>query len=158
MIKKLAVIRNDGHRQCPFGLPIALSCKNAGDSVERMAPLDTVETEAREKFADANKKVYLHHATGERCIYADKIMDSTSMVHCDWGEGGQGLHDSPMRPSPYYTRVFNGLANNLGMGIPGMAAYPLHAYWENMEAQQLFSSMLTMYADADFDIKKDGGD
>jgi hypothetical protein len=123
-----------------------------------MAPLEYVDKENREHFANANKKVYLHHKTGERCPYADKIVDGAPIVHCDFRDGGEGLRDSPMRASPYYPRVFNGLANNAGGGVSGLVAYPLNSYWENMEAQQLFTSILTMYAsieESDVEIIKE---
>lgn len=145
-IKKLAIIRQDGHNECPFGLPISEACKHAGDSINRMALLESVDREERARYANANKKIYLHHRTGERCPYADKVVEGAPIVHCDFGDGGEGLRDSPMRPSPYYPRVFNGLANNAGGGLTGLVAYPLNSYWDNMEAQQLFTSMLTMYA------------
>lgn len=158
-VVKLAVIRQTGHRACPFGLPIAGACQHAGDSVYRMTPLDLVDKEDVEKYQNANKKVYLHHRTGQRCPFADKIVEEAPIVHCDFQDGGEGLRDSPMRASPYYPRVFNGLANNSGGGVAGLIAYPLNSYWENMEAQQLFSSMLTMYAnDRDVKIDKTGAD
>lgn len=154
-LRKLSVIRQQGHVECPFGLPVADACKNVGDAIDRMAPLEYVDSEDRQKYADANKKVYLHHKTGERCPYADKIVEGAPIVNCDFGDGGEGMRDAPMRPSPYYPRVFNGLANNAGGGIAGLVAHPLNSYWENMEAQQLFSSMLTMFAsDEDVEIKK----
>jgi hypothetical protein len=121
-----------------------------------MAVLEFVDKDDRERYANANKKVYLHHRTGERCPYADKIVEDSPIVHCDFGDGGEGLKDSPMRPSPYYPRVFNGLANNAGGGVAGLVAYPLNSYWENMEAQQLFTSIMTMYASQeDVEIKKE---
>jgi hypothetical protein len=145
-IKKIAVIRQDSRLPCPFGLPIADACFNAGDSVERMAPLEFFDADEHEKYSNANRKIYLYHATGERCSFADKIVKAANVVHCDFQDGGEGLKDTPMRASPYYARVFNGLANNAGGGISGLVAYPLNSYWENMEAQQIFSSMLTMFA------------
>ena len=154
-IKKLAVIRQIHHRPCPFGLPIDDACRNIGDGIYRMAPLEQVDKDDVEKYSDANKKVYLHHRTGERCPFADKIVDGKPIVHCDFQDGGEGLRDSPMSPSPYYPRIFNGLANNVGGGMPGLVSYPLSSYWENMEMQQLFTGMMTMYASDDVQIKKE---
>jgi hypothetical protein len=152
--RKIAIIRQDNHLSCPFGLPISEACKYAGESIQYMTPLDEVEKDDRERFANANKKVYVHRNTGERCPYADKIAEGAPVVHCDFEEGGEGLSDSPMRPSPYYPRVFNGLANNAGGGIAGLVAHPIHSYWDNMEAQQLFASMLTMFARESMDDVK----
>lgn len=155
-IKKLAIIRQSGNNECPFGLPISEACEHAGDSVGRMALLEHADKEDRPRYANANKRVYIHHRTGERCPYADKIVEGAPVVHCDFGDGGEGLRDSPMRPSPYYPRIFNGMANNAGGGIAGLVAYPLNSYLENMEAQQLFTSMLSMYAARqDVEIIKD---
>lgn len=158
-VHKIAVLRQDGRLPCPFGLPVSTACKTVGEDIYRMVPLDLVERDEREHYAAANRKVYIHHRAGERCPFADKIVDDKPIVHCDFQEGGEGIQDSPIRPSPYYPRVFNGLANNAGGGISGLMAHPIHSYWQNMEAQQLFESMLTMYAaDEEVDIRKTAAD
>ena len=111
-----------------------------------MTLLSDVPPEDAERFTNANRKVYLHHKTGERCPYADKVVDNVPVVHCDFGDTGEGYKDTPVPASPYYARVFNGLANNSGGSIHGLVAYPLNSYWGNIEMQQLFTSMMTSYS------------
>lgn len=140
MKKKIAMIRTPGGNQCPFGLPISVACKNAGESVNRMQELAEAPEEQRERYQRANRKAYRHHQEGKRCIYADKIVEGKDAVNCDYGDYGQGMRDHPIRPSPFYPRVFNGMAQT------GLWIYPVGSYWDNSEAQQLFSGIFSIYA------------
>ena len=140
MKKKLAMIRQQDANECPFGLPIALACKNAGDTVLKMQPLEDVPSEQRKRYKGANRRAYRHHQDGKRCIYADKIIEGKDIVNCDFGDFGEGIRDHPIRPSPYYPRVFNGIAQT------GLYVYPVGSYSDNSEAQQLFSGINSMYA------------
>ena len=101
---KLAVIRDDNLRGCPFGLPITEACEYAGDSIHRMAPLQAVpEEEKKELLVKANMVVYTYHKTGKRCPYADKLLPKHDKVDCDFGDTGQGQRSVPYRGSPLYT-------------------------------------------------------
>jgi tRNA nucleotidyltransferase/poly(A) polymerase len=136
-IVKVANIRGPGTgKECPFGLPIAIACHNAGNSVTQMSEI----TNGNEKQIKANKRVYIYHQTGERCKYADKIVEGKDRVHCDWGEAGQGMSDFPLRPSPFYPRVFQGL------GQYGLYSYPINEYTDNHGARQLFTGIFSLYA------------
>lgn len=139
-MKKLAVIRKTDLRPCPFGLPITTACKNAGNSVEQMQSIFDVDKSKRTKVSKANKRIYLFHKTNSRCVYADKIADEHDSVHCDYGEAGEKLRDFPLRPSPFYPRVFAGLGNT------GLFAYPIDFYWDNPEARSLFTGIYSVYA------------
>lgn len=139
-MKKLAMIRAPGVRDCPFGLPIAVACHNAGDSVERMEPLKDVPKEQRERYKKSNRRVYRHHKENSRCKYADKIVEEKDIVNCDFGDTGEGISDFPIRPSPFYPRVFSGL------GQSGLFSYPLNHYLDHSESQQLFDGIFYMYA------------
>lgn len=139
-ILKESRIRKPGVRECPFGLPIALACRNAGESVDNMTPLEDVDKEKRSKQAKSNKRVYIFHQTGERCVYADKIVEDKDVVHCDWMEGGQRMRDFPIRPSPFYPRVFHGL------GQYGLYSYPVNDYVDNHGARQFFTGIYSLYA------------
>lgn len=146
-MKKLAVIRQDGGLACPFGLDIAIACRNAGESVDRMVPLDTLPKEKREKYAAANRKVYVYEKTDQRCLYADKIPEihpyGIDTVNCDFDDTGEGERDSPLPSSKYYARIFNGLADS-GWPTGGLHSYPLSVYYDNIEMQQLFSGLGTV--------------
>lgn len=146
---KTATIRGPGVRECPYGLPIAVACQNAGDSVKNMTELARVDKEKCEKQAKANKRVYLYNQTGQRCIYADKIAEGKDRVHCDHSEAGAGISDSPMRPSPFYPRVFHGL------GQYGLYSYPIYDYMDVQGAMDTFSGVYSVYAaSGDVEISK----
>lgn len=140
MLKRIAVIRKDTIRKCPFGLPIPLACQNAGTSVLNMQDLEVLDKKKVAATSKANNKIYMRLKTGERCPFADKIAEELEAVHCDFGEGGQGIPDWPIRPSPYYARVFSGL------GQTGLFAYPVDFYWDNPEARMLFTGIYSVYA------------
>lgn len=137
---KLAVIRSPSVRECPFGLLINISCKNAGDTVDRMEPLDNIDKDQVDQYIISNRRIYRHYQAGERCKYADKIIDMANAVHCDYGEAGEGIQDTPINPSPYYPRVWNGLDQS------GLFSYPMEGYMDNSAAQGLFAGMFSMYA------------
>lgn len=121
MKKSLAVIKSDELRGCPFGLtPISLVCKNAGQSVSQMKSLDDVPTEQREKYALVNRKIYRHEQDGTRCPFADQILEGKgNLVNCDHEEGAAaGEHSVPLRPSPFFPKVFMGGMNGNLWGFP----------------------------------------
>jgi hypothetical protein len=139
VIDKQAMIRGPGVRQCPFGLPISTACKNAGSSVDNMIQLSGDERKMA-KQTKLNKRVYIYNQTGERCVYADKIVEGKDKVHCDFGDGGQRISDFPIRPSPFYPRVFHGL------GQYGLYSYPVNDYMDASGARQMFSGIFSLYA------------
>lgn len=140
MLKIIAVIRKHTVRKCPFGLPIVLACQNAGDSVLNMQDMESLDESKHPAISKANTRIYLRLKTGTKCPFADKISEKLGAVHCDFGEGGQGLSDFAIRPSPYYAKVFSGL------GQTGLFAYPLDFYWDNPEARSLFTGIYSVYA------------
>jgi len=138
MKKKLAIIRGDEVRDCPFGLPIVDACKYAGNSIHRMAPLQAGEDdEEKAKITKANKIVYAYHKDGERCPYADKILEVQNKVDCDFGDTGQGFHSTPFRGSPLYPQTFSGI------GLDGLYGYPLGFYADNNESRNLFFGLFS---------------
>jgi hypothetical protein len=135
---KLAIIRGDEVRDCPFGLPMVKACQNAGESVHRMAPLQsTDDLEEQEKIKKANKMVYVYHKTGDRCPYADKILEVQNKVDCDFGDTGQGFKSVPFHGSPLYPQTFHGI------GLDGLYGYPLGFYADNNESRNLFFGLFS---------------
>lgn len=139
-MKKLAIIRSPGTRGCPYGLPIKQACENAGESVNQMIPLVDVPPEQKEKYKKANNRVLMYHFTGERCPFADKVVEHQDAVHCDFGEGGARLSDIPIVPSPHYPRVFNGI------GQYGLYSYPMAHWTDDQAARVLFNGVFSLYA------------
>lgn len=135
---KLAVIRDNKLRSCPFGLPIIEGCQCAGDSVHRMAPIGTVKgKEQLERIKKANSLVYIHYKTGKRCLYADKVLEKFKKVDCDHGDTGQGQNSVPYRGSPLYPRTFSGI------GLDGIYGYPLGMYSDNNESRNIFFGLFS---------------
>jgi len=137
---KCAWIRSDKleGKQCPFGLPITLGCRNAGDSVARMCPLSAVPEEQRPQVDKANKRVYIHEKTGQRCIYAHDIIEKKEAVNCDFGDVGEGMSTPAFEGSPLYAQTFSGI------GLDGLYAFPLGFYADNNESRNLFQGLFSL--------------
>lgn len=140
MLKRLAVIRGSGIRECPFGLPITTACQTAGDAVTRMQPLDEVSPKKRDACKTANRRIFRHYANGTQCPFADSIVDSKNVVNCDYGDAAEGVHSVALPASPSYPRVFNGLWPT------GLFAYPVNFYQDNYESRQIFSGIYSIYS------------
>lgn len=148
---KTAFIRTDksGEKQgCPFGLPIATACKNAGSSVSRMCPLDIIEGEEKEKkVKKANQRIYLYFKEDCRCSYAKNIMENKEVVNCDFGDTGQGMGIPAFSGSPIYPQAFAGVTG-------GVSAFPLGFYADNSESRNLFQGLFSLVGKTSFDIVK----
>lgn len=132
-IVRLAVIRANDNRKCPFQLDIVSACKNAGDAVAKMAPIEVLGDEATEeekqKVASANKRLLRWHLMAEgtepkKCIYADQIFNAKEKVNCNYGDTAEGM-EQRMVPltAPFYSNVFSGTGLNNLMSIPWGFAY-----------------------------------
>lgn len=127
-MKKLAVIRTDsGIHHCPFGLGISKACRNAGDSIEKMIPLEKVPAEDREFQTEHNIAVYMLYGEG-KCRYADQIADNGRVVNCDWGDNAAGMGSIPVDTIPS-SPGYVGYA-----GLSAYHSYPFGEYWDNQGA------------------------
>ena len=136
--KKLAIIRGNELRGCPFGLPVHQGCKYVGDAINRMAPLSAGESDVqKEQIAKANKLIYVHHKSGHECMYADKILEDHDKVDCDFGDTGQGQKSVNWQGSPLYPQTFSGI------GLDGLYGYPLGFYADNNESRNLFFGLFS---------------
>lgn len=140
MLKKLAILRNDSIRPCPYGLSVKNACQNVGEAIHMMQPLDTVPGSKRKELKKKNIRVYALHAEKTACPFADTIIDGKDFVHCDFLEGGQMQKSFPFPVTPYYPRVFNGL------GSYQFLSYPLDSYVNNYDARNTFSGIFSLYA------------
>lgn len=124
MRKIIATIRGPNTlHQCPYGLEISISCQSVGEAIYKMEPLDEVPLEQLKKYVQANRKVYRHEMTGDRCPYSDKIpLNRNDLVNCDYGDQGAGEREWPMPQNSSYPRMFS------GVGQAGLYAYPIGAY------------------------------
>lgn len=137
---KCAWIRSDKleSKRCPFGLPITLACKNAGETVTRMCPVKAVPEEKRDQVAKANKRVYIHGKTGQRCLYAQDIIEKNEAVNCDFGDVAEGMQTPAFEGSPLYAQTFSGI------GLDGLYAFPLGFYADNNESRNLFQGLFSL--------------
>lgn len=140
MLKKLAVIRGTGVRECPFGLPIISACKSAGDSITRMQPLDEVATGKQSICRTANRRIFRHYADGKQCAFADSIVESKNVTNCDYGDSAAGQHSVALPASSIYPKTFGG---NWGTGL---FAYPINFYYDNYESRQIFAGIYSIYS------------
>jgi len=127
---KLAVIRSDDEGNCPFGLDVSFGCKNAGELIHKMAPMnmlgDETTDEEKEQVADANKRLLRWHMPEERCYYAGKIFANKDSVECNWDSNAPGAQDEPgLQGSPFYWKFFT------GQGLDGVNSFPLGYYIDN---------------------------
>jgi len=138
-MKKTCWIRGeDKVKRCPFGLPITLACKNAGESVTHMCPLEGLSEGNGGRIALANKRVYIYHKSGQRCLYAVNVMDEAQAVNCDFGDAGAGMGGTPFAGSPLYTQTFSGI------GLDGLYAFPMGFYADNNESRNLFQGLFSL--------------
>jgi hypothetical protein len=124
---KIAEVRKNEENKCPFGLPIPFACKNAGDYVDQMAPFGVMGKEAsedeKEMLAAANAKLLawnLLRSSDEPspCKYAGHILEHNDAVECNHDDTAPGQGPAqPLMPSPYYSKMFNGI-------ITGLTTYP----------------------------------
>ena len=142
-MKKLAVIRSSNGTQCPYGLSVDLACKNAGDSVLQMEPLERVGPERQQLQREHNIAVYSMYGNG-RCRFADKLLANKS-VHCDFGEGGAGIRDTPMFVFMNSPRVYQGAMAGAS-GSVGYHSWPLGSYLDGSESANVFPNVYTYAA------------
>lgn len=119
---KLSMIR-DIETLCPFGLEIISACQTAGDTVERMAPLSLGEDELEQnEIKQANHRLFLWQADGNRCKYAGKIISNPHpSVECNFGESDQGEGQSVnFMGSPDYIKEQSGVG-----GLNGVFTFPV---------------------------------
>jgi hypothetical protein len=135
---KTATIRGEGVRECPFGLSIPRACKTAGDTVTKMAPLESVEEADRERFLKTNKLIFAYNQESKPCKYADKVLDDRfEKVDCNFGDTGEGFKSAPIEGSPLFPSVFQ------TVGMDGLYGQPLGWYGDNTSARNLFFGMFS---------------
>lgn len=91
MIKKLAVIRDNEEKSCPFGLPIPIACEKVGNSIFSMKPEEN------------NHEQFVWTAEGKACPFLQKIMKN--MVSCKFEEKSS---QKDLVGSPIYEKMFSG--------------------------------------------------
>lgn len=142
---KLAVIRDDENTPCPFGLPITFGCRNAGNVIDKMFPIEKLGIHATEeekkKVAAANARlltwaVMSSTETPQQCKYAANLFPKKKKVDCDWNDTAAGQSsEGTLLGSPFYSQVFSGI------GLDGMFSYPLGYLADSPLSRQVYFSM-----------------
>lgn len=131
-IKKEAVIRSNEDSSCPYGLPINCACQNVGELIQHLAPVDinivgASNADDREDIAKANNHLFIWQNPGERCPFAETLIDKNQkVVECSWSPDTAGYPEpGALLGSPYFYKHFSGI------GTDGLYSYPLGYYAES---------------------------
>lgn len=147
-MKKLSVIRGTGVAICPYGLKIIDACKDAGNSVKTMMPLEEADTpQLKAKAARENKITYITQKEKQRCPYANDILEKFDKVDCSFGDSAAGEGVSYLPSSPLYPKNFigDGLAPGGGTN-KGQDVYDPRLYFEGTERDLLPEGMYNVFA------------
>lgn len=142
-IVKLAVIRKNEVDSCPFGLSIPDGCKNAGEAIDKMAPVDilgpTSSPEEQAEIAKANNHILKWKGSGQPCKYAGQILEGKQAVECNWDTEAAGdTQHATLRGSPFYYKHFSGI------GLDGLYSYPLGYYSDNSIDRGMYYGMYSL--------------
>lgn len=139
-MKKLSVIRgntvsmDNASTKCPYGLDITAACKDVGDAILTMTPLDLeVPGAVDQQAAQKNRVLYHTQKVGERCPFANEILEKFNKVDCSWGDSAAGEGTSYLTPSPLYPRTFIGDGLEPGTPNKGQDVYDPRQYFDAPE-------------------------
>lgn len=139
-MKKLSVIRgntvsmDNASTKCPYGLDITAACKDVGDAILTMTPLDLeVPGAVDQQAAQKNRVLYHTQKVGERCPFANEILEKFNKVDCSWGDSAAGEGTSYLTPSPLYPRTFIGDGLEPGTPNKGRDVYDPRQYFDAPE-------------------------
>lgn len=139
-MKKLSVIRGNtvsmdkASTKCPYGLDITAACKDVGDAILTMTPLDLeVPGAVDQQAAQKNRVLYHTQKVGERCPFANEILEKFNKVDCSWGDSAAGEGTSYLTPSPLYPRTFIGDGLEPGTPNKGQDVYDPRQYFDAPE-------------------------
>jgi hypothetical protein len=128
-VVKLAVIRDNKERQCPFGLPVTDACYNVGKLVNNMVSMSEMDDEDEINVTrKSNNRIFMFSRESDDnksekgkniCKYANHIFKD-GKVECSNGHYGEGVGNFTVNPGPllntylgvgynsqYYTVPFN---------------------------------------------------
>lgn len=151
-IVRLAMIRKDGVDPCPFGLPIPFGCQHAGETIDKMVPIDAASSEEKQAVIAANNHILRWRGDGP-CKYAGKIIEEKKGVDCNWQTNTAGEPGNPaLRGSPWYYKHFS------GVGMDGLYSYPLGYFSDNSIDRGMYYGMYSIESVSskeELDIVKD---
>jgi len=128
-------------KKCPFGLPITMGCKTAGNAISKMMPLELADDkEGAEEIADDNLELMLMTEEVSKCPFADMILKEKESVDCKYDPkqstipaGNVGLTGSPLYPHI--------MVGNMPEAQYG---YPLDYYSDNNESRNIYYGLYSL--------------
>jgi len=147
-VVKLAVIRTNDGQRCPFGLKIPFACRNAGELVTRMAPLEILGEDAdpsdKKALTRANRMLFMSESEGCRCVYAGKVFKEKGAVECNQASNAPGISpEQGMTPSPFYSKVYDNIAYD------GLYSYPMGWYGDSNISRNLYYGVYSLQGSED---------
>lgn len=132
-IVKLSVIRDDNDEPCPYGLKINWACRNVGNHIDSLFPLENLGPEAipeeKQKVAEANVRavVWSVMRSGEvptPCKYAANLFpEKQDKVDCSYNDSAAGQKpNGALIGSPFYPTIFTGI------GLDSLYSAPIGYY------------------------------
>ena len=150
---KLAMIRtNKDKPRCPFGLPIPYGCKNAGELIDKMFPVELAKDLSDDEKADiikANKRLLVWEEPCQRCRFAGKVMEDQKAAECNWGSNAPGImNEKGLLGSPFYSKVYNNVSYD------GLYSYPMGYYGDGNISRNLYYGIYSLQGSVDQDLAK----
>lgn len=124
---------------CPFGLPIPSACKQVGQNINEMSPLEEAEEEDRPTIKEDNQML-LFDAEEDcgKCPFAASIIKEKGSVDCRYGEtrpsGDVAFSGSPLYPHTYVGEMAKPLYSN----------FPEHEYKDD-NIHNTYLGLLSFY-------------
>jgi DMSO/TMAO reductase YedYZ molybdopterin-dependent catalytic subunit len=112
-IVKLAVLRNNDVKPCPYGLSVSSACKTVGSAINSMTPGNT----------EVNNFIYRWFAEGDDCPFNSQVVDNN--VNCTYDEMTHEKPVSGLNISELYPKHFS--TNT----VDGLVSFPLNIYYDN---------------------------
>lgn len=132
-MKKLSVIRGGTISKCPYGLDIISSCNDVGSVIKEMTPIDNLTGAQAFNTAKNNRVTYHTQKVGERCPFANEIMEKFNKVDCSYGDTAAGEGTGFLPSSPLYPRNFIGDGLEPGTTNKGQDIYDPRQYYDAPE-------------------------
>lgn len=149
---KLSMLRDNTNLPCPFGLSIPFACKNAGDLVDRMAPLKILGPDANEEeiemLTKANQQLFDFQNKSEGCKYSNSIVGKAVDCTFDTETAGAQSNDAPIG-SPFYSKVYQ------NSSLDGLNVIPVGENRDQNMSRNLYYGIFSLLGSATkYEIQK----
>ena len=153
-IVRLAIIRENEEKICPFGLNIPDGCSMAGKLVDKMTMIEgqDISDEDKKTIIQANTRVMMLSDEPKcKCKFANYIFkkengENEGKVECNYGDSGQGLGVVPFGTT-------EPLHQYLGVSFQSL---PISFYNQDLTYSDSYNAVINRYyaSDKNAPIKK----